>query len=230
MLVHVMYEEKQMFCYTGLSKADTISKTCEVLCDKVAGIRHDWKDVTVGDLRIQHVTLPFKLNSDFYSAFPIWCMFLMHCTVHKIPFCAISSAKKDLDDLKYALIWSIMNGKSMSVEQLDEMCVFDGNVDINPAEQEMPMHETGEEAIRTPKKKRVPYQNHINTNCYRLYSLEDALIVARAEAWHREITDEESAEVEALWNKKDVDEDHVLFKIGNIPFRVSTIQRMKPCK
>jgi hypothetical protein len=137
-----------MFCYTGSSKANTsIIPTCEVLCGKVAAIRKDWKGVTVDDLRIQQVTLPFILNSDM--VFPIWCMFFMHCSVHKIPFCAISSAKKDLDDLRYALIWSIMNRKSLAVDKGDMMSLSKCNVDMKPLDPDTPISKNEEEVSST---------------------------------------------------------------------------------
>jgi hypothetical protein len=111
MLVHVLYEGRKMYCYTGVSKED-MSSTCRSLWDEIKDqfCRPHGKSWAFKDMLVQKVMLPHPLKSSSEideTMYPIWCMFFMHCSVHKIPFCAITQAKKDLVDLRHALIWSV---------------------------------------------------------------------------------------------------------------------------
>jgi hypothetical protein len=116
MLIHVLYEEWKMYCYSSVAEED-MSRTCSALWNEIKDLFSPLgkSEGAFEDVVVQRVILPYQVKSNDDVMDPTWCMFFMHCSVHSIPFCAITSAKKDLVDLRLAITWSmVMNQSSLS--------------------------------------------------------------------------------------------------------------------
>ena len=118
MLIHVLYEEWKMYCYSSVAEVD-ISQTCSALWNEIKDLfkrPHGKSEGAFEYVVVQRVILPYQVKTKDDVMDLTWCIFFMHCSVHNIPLCAITSAKKDLVDLRQAITWSmVMNESSLSV-------------------------------------------------------------------------------------------------------------------